>query len=249
MSYISRYREPHESFPQPDDGSIKVWRYLDLAKLIGVLHCNQLPFVRMDLLGDEFEGSVPKSVYDAYAANPLNAATMARLRPQLKRSAYVTCWHANNAESEAMWRLYCGDGEGVALQTTYERLDASLQEKGVFLGRVTYVDYEHGGFDQINSLTPLMHKRPAFEHEREVRGVIWRPAKLIADGLRPEDFPPGEPPVMTIRWNVADVVDNVFVSPYAKEWYRDVVATVIERFAPALVGRLCWSGMKAAPLF
>ena len=46
-------------------------------------------------------------------------------RPQLKREVCVSCWHARNAESEAMWR-YCPNDEDVALRTSYETLDRAV---------------------------------------------------------------------------------------------------------------------------
>lgn len=126
MSYVSPHRPSHESFPQPDDGAIKVWRYLDLPRLISLLMSNQLKLTRVELLDDEFEGSVTRGDYEAWRVNPDNAKTMARMRAEMKKMAYVSSWHANNAESEAMWRLYCGPREGVALRTSYEKLDRSI---------------------------------------------------------------------------------------------------------------------------
>jgi hypothetical protein len=53
---------------------------------------------------------------------------------------------------------------------------------------------------------------------------------------------------MAVPWDVEQAIEHVFVSPYAPEWYRDVVAQVLERFAPGLLPRLEWSEMKGAPL-
>lgn len=182
--------------------------------------------------------------------NPQNAATMARVGPEMKRDCYVNCWHANEAESEAMWRLYCPGRRGVAIQTTYEKLDASLPAT-VLLGRVTYIDYETRMVTEamINGLSRLMHKRLAFEHEREIRALIWRSAKLLADDVTLEAWPSDEPPATGVPWDLSAVVERVFVTPYAEEWYRDVVMQVILRFVPALADRLFWSQMKGIPLY
>ncbi len=42
---------------QPSDGSIKIWRYMDLPKLVAFLETGSLHFARADTLGDPFEGS------------------------------------------------------------------------------------------------------------------------------------------------------------------------------------------------
>lgn len=116
---------------------------------------------------------------------------------------------------------------------------------------VTYTDYasETRMLNEANALTPLMHKRSAFEHEREVRVLVWRASFLVACGLQIEDAPADGALTMGLDWVVEDVIENVYVSPYAPEWYRDVVVGVLAKFAPALVPRLVWSHMKGVPLY
>jgi hypothetical protein len=241
---ISKYRELHESFVQPEDGSVKVWRYLDLARFVWGLSANRLPFIRSDLFADRFEGSLTRPTQKIWGDDPVLGSRWSELRPDFKREVYLSCWPAGNAESEAMWKLYCGAAGGVAMETTYEKLDASLPD-GAFLGAVSYVDYE---MDEMatagNMLSPFMHKRPAFQYEHEVRAVLW-PFNMkgtitepVAD-LALDRFPsPVALPAVSIPWKAEEVLDAVHISPYAEEWYRDAVAAVVDRFAPALAGRL-----------
>ena len=243
MPYVSPHREPHESFPQPEDPAVKVWRYLDLPRLIWMLSTGALAFTRIDTLEDPFEGSVPAPVYEQWKEK--NSELVTRARAGLRRQAFVSCWHANNVESEAMWRLYCGSHDGIALQTTYEKLDASLQ-KGVFLGLVNYRDYECDTEAPGDALALLMRKRQAFEHEHEVRALIW-PA-VTPPGLLPKDLRPDET-VINVPWDADRFLEHIYVSPYAEEWYRDVVAAVIKNFAPALDNRLTWSHMRGVPVY
>ena len=42
---------------QPSDGSMKIWRYIDLPKLIAFLETRSLHFARVDTLGDRYEGA------------------------------------------------------------------------------------------------------------------------------------------------------------------------------------------------
>jgi hypothetical protein len=243
MPYVSPHRKPHESFPQPEDSSVKVWRYLDLPRFIWLLSTEALAFARVDSLEDPFEGSIPPAVYDRWKSH--NAALVETARRGLRKQAFVNCWHANNAESEAMWRLYCGSRDGIALQTTYEKLDASLPH-GVFLGQVTYLDYECDTRPPEDTLALLMRKRQAFEHEHEIRALIW-PAVAPA-GLVPADLDE-HAQVINVPWHAPEFLERIYVSPYAEEWYRDVVVSVMRSFAPDLVDRLTWSHMRGVPLY
>ena len=74
-------------------------------------------------------------------------------------------------------------------------------------------------------------------------------------------WPPAAPPeivpseidedacVVNVPWPARDFLERIYVSPYAEEWYRDVVASVMQRFAPDLVDRLTWSRMRGVPLY
>ena len=45
---------------QPEDGSIKVWRYMDLPKLIDFLQTKSLYFAPITALKDSYEGTFPE---------------------------------------------------------------------------------------------------------------------------------------------------------------------------------------------
>jgi hypothetical protein len=238
----SPHRRGHPSFPQPEDGSVPVWRYMDLPRLISLLTRQQLILSRADLMLDRFEGSIPKKALLEWSASRENADHLTRLRSESQRDAYISSWHENTRESEAMWRLYCGAGEGVALSTTYARLDQALAPyPEVQIGRVTYLDYHGDAWREAfaNGVTPFMCKRASFEHEREVRILSW------GDPATPRRH--DAPPIIGLDWNIAEAVEQIWVSPYAPRWYFDVVTAVLERFAPEMAPRLTWSEMTESP--
>src|SRR5690242_3376851 len=102
-----------KAFQQPADPSTKVWRYMDLPKLISLLADRTLYFSRLDLLRDTHEGSTPKRMVETRdavmrqvgAGQHINSASDSR--KEWRTTAFVSCWHLGNHESEAMWRLYC----------------------------------------------------------------------------------------------------------------------------------------------
>jgi len=223
--------------------------------MIALLNARQLFFTRTDTFQDDYEGSVTRGTWLRLSQNPGLAAQLREARIGFKQMVYASCWHMNNGESEAMWRLYCPTNSGVALQTTYERLDRSLPTQGVFLGKVSYVDYhdEAGATEESipNALSALMHKRSAFAHEQEVRAVIWPAAAGLVEFLKEGEVPRREEPrrVIGVPWDINETIEHIWVCPYAEEWYKDVVKTVLQRFAPDILDRLKWSQMKGVPLY
>jgi hypothetical protein len=239
----------HPCFPQPVDATVKVWRYLDLPKLIWLLENRKLYLSRLDLLNDPHEGSTPRllaSMRDEHlrtVADGKLAAEMPRINLQNRNSTYVSCWHYGQIESEAMWRLYCPGSGGVAIQTTYEKLAQSIEaEPSLYIGCVTYIDYETEGFPLDNMFYPVMHKRISFAHECEVR-MVKTESKYW--GLPERIGPPG----LEIEWNAESIIDEIYVNPYAPDYYHEVVSTIVRRIVPELETHVRWSPMRAAPVY
>src|SRR6202040_560368 len=51
---------------------------------------------------------------------------------------YVNCWHMNEYESDAMWRLYSTANETICVQSTFKRLAEGLSSY-VSAGEVNYI--------------------------------------------------------------------------------------------------------------
>jgi hypothetical protein len=242
-------RIAHPCFPQPRDPLQKVWRYMSLAKFVSLLQTSALHLSRLDLIQDPHEGALTRAMVEDRQqffqkhgiAHVLAAA--AAIGQKVRSACYVNCWAHSAVESEALWRLYASDNDGVALQTTYSKLVEVVKGQAyLYIGHVSYIDYEAHSFPVGNVFYPVMYKRLAFAHESEVRLV-----KLLGEHV-PLDSPPG-PPGLFVPVDLDRLVDGVFVSPYAPEWYADVVKAVVEKFAPSLIGRVHWSMMKSAPQY
>jgi len=236
-------RLQHPCFTQPGNVSIRVWRYMDLPKFIWLLKKKQLYMSRLDKLDDLYEGSLtPKTIEGInlflrrHGANE-GLSQMSNIYRQNQSTTFVCCWHANEQESEAMWRLYCGQANGVAIQTTYRHLVSAIEkEYEMYVGCVKYIDYEQDWFPSANAFHPVMHKRIAFEHESEVR-FVTSPSKRPA------------PEARYLAWDNDAWLEHVFVDPYAPEYFFEAVESVIDALAPYLKSRLKWSQMKASPVF
>jgi len=149
------------------------------------------------------------------------------------RALYMSCWHANDSESAAMWDLYLQGGAGVAVQTTFGRLREALDGPSgdvmVFLRAVRYLDYRTESWGEPTLFSPAFHKRRSFEHEREVRAVVVRPTyeDLRTGRADREGTPSGRGVAVPVA--VDTLVEKVVVSPGAPGWFVDLVASLSHR--------------------
>ena len=129
-----------------------------------------------------------------------------------------------------MWRLYCGKHEGVALETTFGQLQASVQGANLLIGCVQYRNYRTG--DQFDDdLDPLMFKRDGFESEQEVRLLhvdLEHYHKLQADETGVDELVEQLP----VPWSITGVVERILVSPYADKMYLDAVQAAVQKWNP-----------------
>ncbi|OGO61706.1 MAG: hypothetical protein A2Z36_03030 [Chloroflexi bacterium RBG_19FT_COMBO_48_23] len=257
--------------PSPSDTSLVLWRYLDLAKLIGLLNDKKLHFARADVFQDRHEGSVTNSMIEAlnvqFADRAKLPKTLSRFRKQVKENTFISCW-CMEPESEAMWKLYCGDNYGVAITVVYRDIETSFINQGLVIAPVRYLNYQTEGFPQDNVLYPFFHKRLAFANEREVRIVKWCSDQMPV-GISVIGRPPTEEEIkehqsevrrgealkvergtgISVEFDVEKLIRTIVVHPYAPEWYFRIVKLVVEKFTPVLTGKVKWSSMRTEPLY
>jgi len=224
---------------------LMLWRYMDFAKFVALLEERALYFARADNLGDSFEGATGISdrlpsweafyrdfFREAVATAPgqtqppseeVLAREVERLLTDFKKigerdrlRAFMSCWHANSVESEALWRLYCPPpSAGVAIRTTVAALEKSLLTKSfVKIGRVQYVDFRKG-FAGLHDR--IYWKRKSLVHEAEVRAVI-------------EEFDPQAEMGRAIPVELTTLVLGVVPSPYAPFWFEELISKTLTRY-------------------
>lgn len=110
-----------------------------------------------------------------------------------------------------------------------------------------YLDYEKDDFDPTDLFSPFMHKRLAFQHEREVRGII-REAAVPHDTARwrfAATIP--APAGRQVRVDLSALIDSVTVSPLAPSWFADLVRSLIGKLGHDI--RIELSEISGNPLF
>src|SRR5687768_8033982 len=101
-------------FHPPSDAKIKIWRYMDFTKFVSMLENGGLFFSRLDCLDDPFEGSYPRADDELAATKyspTVRAASAAFTKMSTRKRIMVNCWHMNEHESAAMWKLYAKTSE------------------------------------------------------------------------------------------------------------------------------------------
>jgi hypothetical protein len=145
-----------------------------------------------------------------------------------------------------MWRLYCGERGGVALQTTFARLEKSVEAEPILVGKIQYEDYDTvPAFKE--DLDHVMYKRDGFAFEQEVRLLKAdqdHHGKLCNGTVREK-----LPPCLPIPWNIGATIDRILVSPYAEDWYLEAVRAAARLAHEELDGRIEWSRLRKLPDF
>ncbi|HAZ15533.1 MAG TPA: hypothetical protein DCY54_02700 [Parachlamydiales bacterium] len=244
--------EEHAQFICPSEDTV-LWRYLDFTKFASLLEKKSLYFCRTDLLGDPFEGSYPKGSLAAreqhfqemgYKDNCLR--TLRAISRNSRRQMYVSCWHMNPIESEAMWNRYTSNGrtnEGIAIRTTFKKLRDSFNvtEKRIFIGQVRYIDYPKtiwmGSMRNLDTgedcpapaygggFYSVLHKRNSFDYERELRCLFWQPhIRNSQIDLSAQDICEGH----FIAVDLEVLVDGIYIAPNAGMWFKELTESTIK---------------------
>jgi hypothetical protein len=212
----------------------KLWRYMDLSEFIYLLSESRLYFSELRQFPDKCEGAFPNAINEPMKEHPgvlwakqhtneNQALEMVRTDFKQKQHCYgVNCWHLNDVESVAMWKLYTSGIDGVAIQTTVGRLKASLalEPRDLFIAKVRYIDHEAEQVSEpmeADALTPLIIKRRSYRHEREVRIILDRPPAndpYVEYGMRLGIGHLGE----TLQVDITKLIEKIVVAEKFPPW-------------------------------
>jgi len=87
-------------------------------------------------------------------------------RKKEREHMMISCWHMNELESIAMWKIYAKANESVCIQSKYSKL-ATILPDDVYIGVVQYADYNKEWIPEGNSFSPFMFKRKSFMSMKE----------------------------------------------------------------------------------
>ena len=256
-------KEKHSRCPVHNDSETRIWRYSNFAKFVSMLESRSLYFTRSDLLQDKFEGAkTVATVLERFKrhqdarSHALELGEYAKLR---RMCVFINCWHMNEHESAAMWKVY-GDSvvnQAIVIQSTVGRLDA-VTDTDVVLGVVDYVNYgllaEQGGaiLEPSSDFAPFFMKRKSFAHEQELRAMISEyPTQGPEESLPQALLKAAE--IGELKSGIRKSVDlnllieRVLVCPAAENWFYNLVKEVSSKYG--VTARVEQSEMDIGPLF
>jgi len=120
----------HPFFNEPSPDNARLWRYMDLAQFLSILDKQALFFPSVATLAkaDPYEGEPLPTKLRAAQARGAAALHAFRLNCEVfKYLNFYNCWHMNDSESDAMWKVYLKGSQGIAIQSTVARIKSSLQ--------------------------------------------------------------------------------------------------------------------------
>lgn len=228
----------HPCFPQPDSEGISLWKYMDFTKFISLITYQKIFLCRSDLFDDPFEGTFPRKIIEyvhGIHSGDIDETIAKFIKSVYKfnkfarQHTYISCWHANDFESAAMWELYSKNDASVAIETTYADLK-KLLPLDAMIGMVKYIDYDSDTFPLDNTFYPFTHKRKSFEHEREVRFLIQKiPYNSEGDEVNFQEMV--SPNVIPVDVDVSSFVKKIHLSPRAPEWMLTLLQDVVKKYS------------------
>ncbi len=247
--------EDHAIFRQEGIAKQKLWRYTDFSKFLHLLENKALFFSCLVELADsdKSEGlygeynrklfqvkfdELPNEVRDSFGVTDekswkgIQAATDSIIRhTELSRGQLaVNCWHADDHESVAMWKIYGRDTHGLCIQTTLDRLKncfAPHKDDSIYIGAVTYLDYETELIPMNNAFFPAISKRREFKYESEVRSILWRFPKTPGPDL---SYARTIGKGVLVNVDIPVLFERIYISPYASQYVRDLVPKMLKKY-------------------
>jgi Protein of unknown function (DUF2971) len=160
-----------------------VYRIMPITRVLQALVKKKLVLVKPKMWDDPFENTLLAS---AFETSDGETGTFAA-----KDSIYGQCW-TRHRETDAMWRIYSANKDGVRITSTPRKLFEALQKSdpknfahSCFAGRVTYLKKLNliAKFNEIDLFKSdgsglaesLLYKRREFAHEAEIRLIYCGP--------------------------------------------------------------------------
>ena len=237
----------------PKDENVKIWRYMDFTKFVSLLDKSALFFTRADKLGDPFEGSFPKIYTELgsdYGKERIPSSIFKNIREYrmfLPKCTIVNCWHLNEYESAAMWKLYLKSNEGIAIQSTFDRLKKCFvdEEYEILIGEVDYIDYEREWIPDSLDIDPFVYKRKSFEHERELRAIVqtFYHNKNGSINYKKSRLDDGA----YIKVNLNTLIDKLYIAPTSPKWICKLIKSTVKKYG--LSKRVLQSSLEEIPTF
>jgi hypothetical protein len=217
-------------------------RYMDLPKLLDLLHTRSLYFRRADGFADRLEGAlfpILRESLDDAAKNGKSDIDAAQFYRRAREGNYVSCWSIGARDNMALWQLYGGVNTSMAITTTVQRLAKCgvAWDRKLHLRKVRYVDHRRVGTFAIGEFDDvLQYKSDAYKFERELRMIL----------PQQDDWENNPMGIRLPLSNLDDLIRSIVVSPDAEPSFIEAVKELCKRYGVTAPVRM--SALATMPL-
>ena len=202
-----------------------LFRYMDFPKYAWMMQNKALYFPSLEQLAssDPWEGCHSKLNFEDQVVYkiPLPYGDINWTRPELSKGAiearknlFANCWHMNDSESDAQWRIYGANANSLAIVSSGERLSkAIIDERAVYCTQIRYYNPSKETTPVGNIFFPAIYKRSAFSHECECRLIYWKTSQ--DDSIECKG--------VSISVSLEALIEQVVISPRAEKWFIKTV--------------------------
>jgi cellobiose-specific phosphotransferase system component IIB len=202
-----------------------VYRYLSLSSFLYLVETEQFVFSRTISWEDNWELPLAKTKRLGVDGEQLSGAK------EGQKDFFGQCW-TENYDSDAMWRIYSPDKQGIMISTTVEKLKSiSGIGRGV-IGKVLYysslenaikdIKESHEKIGYATGFYGAFMKRNAFKHEEEIRIVFNGRDKLVKNISKEDNY-------YSSHIDLKAIIDAIVIDPRADEYFVDTIKKYCER--------------------
>lgn len=233
-------RGPNSSiFKYPSNNYLLV-KYLDITKFISLLQRESLFFCRLDILEDHFEGTTSslnqERRYEYFTNQQLtdkeildNVNKINQEEEKFKKLVCVSCSNKSKNESAALWKIYSDLNKGIMITSKVTNVIEAFSDtsEDIEFTEVVYINYDRDIMPDSSKWDPIHHKHQAYEYENDVRLIFTQnfDTTLTYDWKK-EEVQEGK----YISVDIRDVIDEIIISPYAPQWFFELVKDIIQKY-------------------
>lgn len=221
--------------------SRRIWRYRPYKYFRTIFESEVLYFTRIDQFDDPLDGTYPREFLEAAFGklpdNEYREAKSAVLQAHevvWRERTYANCWHVNENESYAFWRIYTSGNDGVAVTSTCERLEKAFLEESPTFERVNYIDYSDLSSDAVSTFNrtweTLRHKHKPYAFENELRAIYRLSEEEAVEqpeaGLK--RVGPG-PHGKCLKVDLGVLIESIYVSPWISVELEERVRRIVDK--------------------
>lgn len=194
-----------------------LFRYMSLAQFISIIENQKLYLKKVKLWDDPWEAPDDQLPLMGKGGNPIFTESL------LASSTVGQCWTCEK-DSDAMWRIYSPDCQGVMIETVVknftfiENLRHASLAKVIYYNKSNYIEkrYEIANNHSYTFAGDMALKREAFKHENEVRLLV-----CLQDYHELGDI--WEIPVVGFNIDPKQFITSITFDPRAEDWFVETM--------------------------